>query len=465
MSTPALLDHQREGIEWLNGQPFACLWDEPGLGKTRQILESDLVEPVLALAPAMVLDSGTWDDEIEKWAPGLDITQVAYSSMTLRERTAKGGNRPTTTLKEELRGRWGSVVADESHYLKGRKTTWTLATQKLQADSFRQLTGTPIPNWAPEAFIPLRLTWPEESRKGGEFGSYWRWAKKWFHVGPTHWSPMAVGDLRDETHLEQCRDPACRSRQPVTWEEFRAENWGGRMLMRERADCLDLPPLTIQRFNTKMGAAQKKAYKELRDNFVTWLEGATKQGVAAWSTAGQLTKLLKCATGLEVLSNGEVEGSGKLGALATLLKDRPRPTLVVGHFRATVAACARTARDVGMEARIVDGGASKKERRDVIKAFQGGGLGVLCATLDTISEGMTLTSADQVIRVERSWRPSRNEQVVHRLHRIGQERPVICIDLVQEGTVDEHVLALLEAKSDQQMKALGKADLRELVTR
>jgi hypothetical protein len=47
---------------------------------------------------------------------------------------------------------------------------------------------------------------------------------------------------------------------------------------------------------------------------------------------------------------------------------------------------------------------------------------------------------------------------------MGQERPVLVIDLVAEGTYDLRQIALTEAKTDQQMRALGKADLLSLAT-
>ena len=98
--------YQEDGIEWLRrrvaANGTAYLGDEPGLGKTRQLLLAS-VEPVLWVAPALVLDSGTITDEVERWTPGLDVTQVPYSSLNARERTPKGGTRPINRLRPELR--------------------------------------------------------------------------------------------------------------------------------------------------------------------------------------------------------------------------------------------------------------------------------------------------------------------------------------------------------------------------
>lgn len=453
---PELLDHQKVGIPWLQDRERTCLFDEPGLGKSAQEILA-ATEPVLVIAPAMVLDSGTWDDEVAKWAPGIDLAQCSYHSLVEYIRTERGGNKPTKYPREEYRRRWGTVICDESHHMLGRgskEAFWTTAIRRLETDRFSQATGTPLANWAYEAFNSLQFTYPEEARSGQRFGSYWRWVAEWFHVGPTLWQHRAVGEFKDEAHVRHCPDCEGSAR---TWEEFRTENWGDRMLLRTRDECLDLPPLTVQPWRVKMGKAQARAYRQIKKDFVTWLD--TGLEVAAWNSAAQSVKLAKAATGLEILDR-VAKGSAKLDALRSILEDRPRPTLVVAFFKETVAACARVAEEVGAEARVIDGDAGKKARREYTRAFQSGGLPVLCATIDTVREGMNLqTAADQVVRVEKSFLPSRNEQVLRRLHRLGQEHPVTCIDLLTADTLDERKEWLLEVKTDQQMKALGKADL------
>jgi SNF2 family DNA or RNA helicase len=355
---------------------------------------------------------------------------------------------PRVPLRSELKRRWGTVIVDEAHYIKGRKTWWSGCVQELgnYTDRVILLTGTPLQNWAHEAFTLLQMIYPEKAKAGAELGSYWRWVKRWFQVG-SHWSQYDVGDLLPG----------------LTWEEFRAQTWGENYLLRLRENCLDLPPLTIQPWKVHMGAEQKRVYKQLKKDYVTWLDSGAE--VSAWSTAGQVTQLAKCATGLEVLdpSHGH-KGSAKLKALEELLIDRPRQTLVVGHFQNTVEACSRAAKRAGRTAAVVHGQTPKSQRVHAIRAFQSGTIDVLCASVGTISEGLTLhqSGCDQIIRVEKSWVPSRNEQVVRRLHRIGQENPVLCIDLCTVGTMDEKQDDLLKKKTDQQALALGIHELRRL---
>ena len=444
----SLMTHQKEGVQFLREHSRALLADEPGLGKSRMALEA-ATPPVLIVAPAMVIDGGVWDDELEKWASDDTMTglyQVPYTRLMRRD-----GRRATADLHPELRGHWGTVIFDEAHYLKGRKTKWTEAAKQITADQTFLLTGTPLPNWAQEAFTLLQLLYPDEARSGKMFGSYWRWAAEWFEVGPKF-------NKRGEVLVSHA---VGSFRQDREWSDFISENWRDRMLLRKRENCLDLPPLTQQTIMVDMVPAQAKAYRELKKDFITWLDSGEE--ITAWSQAGKLVKLAQCATGLESLQKmplaGSIVGSGKLDALEALLKDRAQPTLVVAHFRASVRAAATRA----PEAVIIDGGTPKRARADYVRAFQAGEVQTLCATIDTISEGLTLHAADLVVKVERSWRPSRNEQVMRRIHRIGQERPVTSIDLVTRNSIDERVIELLAGKTDQQVKALGIDQIRGLV--
>lgn len=451
MELPPLKDYQHDGISWMEERPRTLLADEAGLGKSVQLLEV-AKEPVLIVAPAMVLESGTWDDEIEKWTPGIEATQVSYSSLAMRgergrvERDHNGF--AITPPKPEYRGHYGTVILDESHYIKGRKSSWTHATTKLKCDDLRLATGTPIPNWAHEAFTTLQMLFPDEARGGRKFGSYWRWANEWFEVDTNFFGAREVGKLRPDH----------------TWEEFRRENWGDRFLMRLRDDVLsELPPLTRQEWRTPMGRDQARVYKELKKNFVTWLDGLE---VSVWSEPGMLVKLAQVASGLETLDpDMKPASTGKFKVLAEILDDRPRQTFVVAHFRNTVDAAARAAAFADKSVMTVHGGIPMARRREAIRAFQAGTIDVLCASIQSISEGVTLHQGgcDQMIRLERSWTPSKNTQVDRRLHRLGVERPIHIIDLVTPNTLDERVLDILEAKTDEQMAALGNNVVHDLV--
>lgn len=424
-----LMKHQAEGIKFLNRTPRALLCDDPGLGKTCQaLLSAD--EPVLVIAPAMLIHGGVWDTEIKKWSPNLDVTQISYTSLPPR----------VTKFKRQ----WGTIILDECHAIKNRKAQRTKAVQRVCVTARRvyMLTGTPIPNWAHEAFTLLQLLYPDEAKAGGEFGSYWRWVEKWFELetvfgrGGQPVTHHGVGGLRPDR----------------TWEEFREQNWGSLALGRKREDVLDLPPLTEQTIRVKMTAEQRRVYRSVKKSFFAELENGAE--IQAWSIPGQFVKLAQIAT--------QVEGKGaKIDALVNLLTDRPSPTLVVAHYRESMKSAAAMLTNTGHNVVSIDGSVPMPRRRAGLAAFNKGFADILCATIDTISEGLTLTAADQVIFLERSWTPSRNEQALRRIHRIGQTRPVSAIHLVTEKTLDERVLKVLAEKTDEAMNAIPMSEVRK----
>lgn len=442
-------------------RPRTLLADEPGLGKSRQILMV-AKEPVLILAPAMVLDGKVWDDEIEKWASGIDATQATYHGIREGRKGPKGGIVPLGVPKDEYRKQWGTIVLDESHYIKNRDTTWTEAIQMLRAGEWRLATGTPIPNWAYELFTTLQTLYPERSAPGQDLGSYWRWVRKWFKTWKPHYAPRSI----EIGGLKKCT-PACKAKGTCEhWAEFYAGTVGDLMLRRLRSDVLDdLPPLVEQTVLVPMMDTQARFYRSLKRDYVAWVE-ETGTEVIAWSGGGLHTKLRQVASGVGLVDRSDDPhlGSAKMRRLEADLRDRSQPTLVVAHHQRAVDACGIVAtKKAKKRAAVIHGGTGRPVRRRIVEQFKAGDLDVLCASIDVIREGLTLTRADCVIMVEHSWRPDRNEQVMRRIHRIGQERPCTVLHYVTPRTVDEGMLKQVGEKTEEQLRFYTAKEFAKLL--
>jgi hypothetical protein len=126
MTAPPIRKHQIEGIEWIQRVKRGLLADEPGLGKTRQAIEAfDHLPRKLVVAPKLVIEGGTWEDELERWsADPSSWVIVPYTSLNGRKQVGERASttKPVKVLKEEVKGKWDAVVFDEAHYLKGRDT-------------------------------------------------------------------------------------------------------------------------------------------------------------------------------------------------------------------------------------------------------------------------------------------------------------------------------------------------------
>lgn len=464
-----LMAHQASAIEWVGQVGRGLLADEPGLGKTRTAIEAfsgPEYENVLVVAPAMVIDGGTWREELEKWADHPErFTIVPYTSLNERAKTAKGGSTVLDTPKDEYNRAWDAIILDEAHYIKGRKTKWTLALKDLSTISgdVLQLTGTPMPNWANELFSLIQVLRPTESGRGQKYGSYWRWVDEWFKqskvYGAKNDRAMKIDGLAAcsiRCSIRAANDP-CEH-----FHEFVAENLGDQFLRRLRDDVLgDLPPLTEASISVDLDTGARRMYKELKKEYFSLTEDGSE--VIAWSEGSLNVMIDKITTSPWLLEQeGEPRG-GKFDRLKFDLENRSQPTLVLAHYRDSVEASKRVAELAGARAAAVHGGVSRKARAQHIADFKAGKLDVLVGSLETISEGITLTQADMAIFVEKSYKPSRNEQAMRRVHRIGQTRPVTVLDYVAPGTVDANKRGLLRQKTDQQMRVLTAGKMRLLL--
>ena len=474
MTTPPLKGYQQEGIDWIRRVERGILADEPGLGKTRVAIEAFDGGRNLVIAPKLIIEGGVWRDELRKWSKDPDNpdkwTVLPYTMLNARKQVGNraSSTRPINVLRPELKKqKWDALILDEAHYVKGRDTSWTWAAQWINrgASATLPMTGTPIPNWSHEMFSLLQLIYPEEAKRGQRLGSFWRWAEQWFDCEPTKYSkgmPVAGEMLacsRTPAQLKEClarpaTDP-CEH-----YNKFVVENLGEHWLRRWRGDVLDLPQKTDQEISTPMTAAAKKAYLSLKADFYAMYEG---KEIMKWSQGALNVALDKMTTSPWLLTQEGPPKGGKFEMLRYDLKNRVRPTLVLAHYQQTVEACVEVARSVGASAEPVHGGIPSGRRSKAIESFKSGRLDVLVGSLETIAEGHTFTEADMAIFVEKSFKPSRNEQAMYRVWRLGQTRPVTIKDYVTPNSVDAKKRRLLATKTDRQMRMMTAAQFMELI--
>ena len=473
---PELAQHQKQAIDWIRWTGLGLLGDEPGLGKSRTAIEAFDGGRVLVVAPNLIISSGTWDDELTRWADHPHLFTVApYSMLNARAATAKGGTTPVNALRPEFKGKWDAMIVDEAHYTKGRKTSWTWAVEEIadHCGSVLEMTGTPIPNWPHELFTILRVLRPTEARPGKRLGGYWNWAKQWFEItnptenlSPRLYNPRAMqaGDLK------ACY-PECLER-PATdpcqqYLRFVEENLGEQFLRRLRDDVLDLPPITESEILTPMDAETKRVYRRLKTEMVAEMDG---QEIVAWTSGAKNVMLDRVTTSPWLLNATDPESGslrpgfdepvgGKFERLEFDLSSRSRPTFVVAHYRSSVEAAARVAARTGARAAYVHGGVPDERAGQTIRDFKSGKIDVLVGSIEMVSEGLTLTQADMCIFLEKSYKPSRNEQAMRRIHRMGQTRPVTVLDYVTPNSVDSGKRIMLATKTDRQMRVMTAAQL------
>jgi SNF2 family DNA or RNA helicase len=109
----------------------------------------------------------------------------------------------------------------------------------------------------------------------------------------------------------------------------------------------------------------------------------------------------------------------------------------------------------------------------MVRRFQDGEVPVFLLSLKAAGTGLNLTRADHVVHYDRWWNPAVEAQATDRAYRIGQTRPVQVHRMIAEGTVEDRIATLMEAKreladavvgsGEQALSRLGNDELANLV--
>ena len=142
----------------------------------------------------------------------------------------------------------------------------------------------------------------------------------------------------------------------------------------------------------------------------------------------------------------------KIRALQRLLRRVDEPAIVFTEFRDTLL---HVERRLDRPAILLHGGMRGDERLKSLVRFSKGGRVVLLAT-DAAGQGLNLHEACRiVVNLELPWNPTRLEQRIGRVDRIGQRRTVHAFHLIARGTGETRILDRLKARL-----AAARADIR-----
>lgn len=189
----------------------------------------------------------------------------------------------------------------------------------------------------------------------------------------------------------------------------------------------------------------------------------------AWATErAELTGLLRLAR--------EAAGAGadaKVRAFFELLAELRRTerdarvkVLVFTEFVQTQDMLLGLLEDVGIQAVAINGSMGLAERALVQQAFRE--TAQILVSTDAGGEGINLQFAHIVVNWDLPWSPSRLEQRIGRVDRIGQTHTVRAFNLVCENSVEARVLEVLNQKLAVILEELGadkRGDILESATR
>jgi hypothetical protein len=108
-------------------------------------------------------------------------------------------------------------------------------------------------------------------------------------------------------------------------------------------------------------------------------------------------------------------------------------------------------------------GVPSRKRNDVAREFERSDDTVLLAGTGTLNRGVTINGANHVIILNTEWSPETTLQAEDRCHRPGQERDVHVHYILSQGTVEEQMWELINAKAAAQRAVFDKEALYKSV--
>ncbi|MGW1274830.1 DEAD/DEAH box helicase, partial [Streptomyces sp. NPDC002491] len=453
-----LRDYQLRGLAWLDLMTSlglgGCLADDMGLGKTITVIALHLTrartEPTLVVCPASLL--GNWQREINRFAPGTPVRRFHGPERSLAELsggfvlTTYGTMRSAATALAEQP--WGMVVADEAQHVKNPYSATAKALRTIPTPARVALTGTPVENNLSELWALLDWTTP------GLLG------------------PLKSFRARHARAVENGEDDQAVERLARLVRPF--------LLRRKKSDpgiVPELPPKTETDHPVPLTREQAALYEAVVRESLLAIE--TADGIARRGLVLKLLGALKQICDHPALylkedatSVGDALAarSGKLALLDELLDTLLAEdgsalvfTQYVGMARLITAHLA--ARAVPVD--LLHGGTPVPERERMVDRFQSGATPVLVLSLKAAGTGLNLTRAGHVVHFDRWWNPAVEEQATDRAYRIGQTQPVQVHRLITEGTVEDRIAEMLQAKRALADAILGSGEsaLTELTDR
>jgi len=436
-----LMDHQKDGIDFLTRGRAGLLAFEQGLGKTlvaidafRRVWATREVERLLVICPNSL--KRNWVAEFKKFAPEFSV-QIAEGSRRVRRRifgTSKANvvvtgyetaRTEVTAILAFVQRQRTALVLDESHAAKNWKSlTSTAARHVAPHCEFRWLlSGTPVTNTPADLYTQIEILAPGEKLLGSQ-----------------------------ETFLATIQgDPECTSMKG-TFDRL--------ILRRTKEECLDLPDKTFADICVDLPAWQRRLYDDMRTQMVCDIQAMSGEQYRAFATTAlaQLTRLIQLASNPALLFPELQSTPGKFEALdgivADILSVPSRKIIVWSNYVRSIESLLARLSQYG--AVVIYGGTPNEKRQDIALRFQSDeDTRVLIGNPAAGGMGFTLTAATYTIYETLSWRYDHYAQSQDRNHRIGQSKPVTYIRLLAADTIEEAIVGALERKSAMARSLLG----------
>jgi len=441
--------YQERGIKLMLMQSAAGLLFDPGLGKTSVTLASfkilhsvsKHVKWMLVIAPLRPAYE-VWPAEIDKWENFKDLT---YFILHGRQKDDYKKHEPDVYIINPEGLKWlmdgpnppikhimkrgpGMLVVDESTKFKD-SSTQRFKLLKKWVDKFARryiLTGTFKPNTMGDLFGQAYIM--DGGRTLGRYITHFR--NKYFYLPNPLYEPYKY-ELQ-EGAFEEITDRIS----PLVFQLSAEGN-------------LEMPGILSRRINVVLPAQVMKVYSEIENEFFSMV-GEGEALLVAGNKAVAGGKCRQIANGAVYDHDGNVirMHKEKLNALEDLVDElQGSPLLVLYEFKHDLDSILERFPDTP----YIGSGINPKKVSQHIKDFNAGKIKMLAGHPASMGHGLNMQGAcHHVCWYGITWNFEYYDQAIRRVYRQGQKNTVVVHHIIAKGTLDEHVIKVLEDKEASQ---------------
>lgn len=339
--------------------------------------------------------------------------------------------------KAILEWRPSILVCDESHLLKNYKSLRAKTVYKISKECRHRyiLTGTPILNTALDIFQQFLIL------DGGEtFG------QNFFTFRATYFIDENGGWSNKPGHFPKFVE------KEDTYEKLHGLIYK-KALRVLKDDCLDLPPLIEQRVDVPLGKEQARIYKEMKKDFIAFIEDKAVTAQVAVTKALRLQQIVSGYAMTEDKKEVDLKDNPRLATTKELLEQlTPNHKVILWcSFKNNYKQLSKICDELGILHVFLTGEQSSDEKQESMDKFNNEkNIRVIIANRRAGGIGINLVAASYSIVYSRNFSLGEENQSKARNHRGGSEihEKIVKIDLVASETIDELVLEALQKKQN-----------------
>ncbi|MGB5986807.1 MAG: SNF2-related protein [Desulfobacterales bacterium] len=437
----------------------ALLSDEVGLGKTIEALiilseymKRRMVQTALILTPTPLVSQwqGEMASKFNLGVPSTDDPGFKSGDPAFWEQSvvvASINQAKSKKNRDLITGReYDMVIVDEAHHLKNRSTLNFRLVNSLKKRFILLLTATPVENNLMELYNLITLLKPGQLETATSFRE--RFMKRGDPTAPQNREMLKT--LLGQVMIRNTRALAGIHIPPRFAHTIRIEPTPGEAVFYKRLQNL------VHLLNHHQKGRAKLMIKNL-------LAQAGSSPPAVDTTLARMlekhTWLLEIEKEIKAVRNlcRTIVDTPKNMALLKLVKANKQKLIVFVKYTATLAHLAEFLEWHKVSFVRFHGGMANDKKDEAIRAFKAE-TQVLLAT-EIGGEGRNIQFCSRMVNYDLPWNPMKIEQRIGRIHRIGQEKEVQIYNFCAAGSVEDHILDILDRKINMFEMVIGEIDM------